>query len=86
MFFSMWGSKIKLFKHWPLELNKQVHKTYVKAFGLKELQTSQLSIFTLQNHGIFSFIATLLLFVAVLPSLYLLQKLWIISISRLDPS
>jgi len=82
----MWGAKSKLFKHWPLGRKKQVHTTYVKVIGLKELQTSQATISTLQNHALFSFVATMIHFMSTLPGLDLLQKLWIISISRLDLS
>jgi hypothetical protein len=64
----------------------QVHTTLVKAIGLKELYTSIVSIFILQNHSIFSFIAKLYLFMTGLPGLDLLQKYLIISISRLDIS
>jgi hypothetical protein len=64
----------------------QVHTTLVKEIGLKELHTSQVSISILQKHVIYSFIAKLYLFMIGLSGLDLLQKYWIILISRLDLS
>ena len=64
----------------------QMHTMLVKAIGLKELHTSQVSVSILQNHALFSFIAKLYLFMAGLFGLDLLQKYWVISISLLDLS
>ena len=60
MFFDV-ECKIQSVQEMATGTYNQVHTTLMKAIGLNELQNSQVSISTLQNRALFSFMAKLFL-------------------------